>query len=142
MSGLPKKYAKMGFAKGWKAYKQIHGKKRARPGNKIKGANHMSKKGTKLNGMNLIKAGAYTAAVALPVYTSYKQLIALGQDRNTALANAGKTLVGIDWHTDELSYAVAAQAYGPVCAVLLVDWATSRLGLQRRIARVANSIIG
>lgn len=32
MAGLPKKYAKMGFKRGWREYKKIHGsKKRASP---------------------------------------------------------------------------------------------------------------
>jgi hypothetical protein len=39
MAGLPKKYAKMGFKKGWREYKKIHGKTRASPSRKRKKSN-------------------------------------------------------------------------------------------------------
>lgn len=97
----------------------------------------MSKKST---GWALVKTAVYVGAVAAPGYTAYKQLTGIGQDTKTALVNTGKAYLGLD-SAGNLSWATAAQMYTPLAVVTAGDIITSKLGIQKRFARIVNSVM-
>lgn len=145
MTGLPKKYAKMGFAKGWRAYKAS--KRAAKGSRKYTSTVPRSNSGghrMKKSGFQMVKGAAYAASLALPgiaSYQNYKTYVYNGDAKASAIA-AGKAYMGIDATTGKFSTAIAVQMYTPVAVVLAADVITSKTGLQRRIAKALNGIIG
>ena len=140
MSGLPKKYAKLGFAKGWKAYKaskKSH-KSKASPASSKPRGNRM----TKWNMFNAVKGGVYVASVAIPGYVAYNQLKGLGQDTKTALMNTGKAYLCLGWNDNKLRLDVATAMYAPLAIVTVADVITQKTGIQARFKRAINGIIG
>lgn len=143
MAGLPKKYAKMGFKKGWAAYRASKRKKsvpRAAP-KKVK---HMARnKKAKRSGRRkfstwgMMKGVLYTGAVAIPIYTAYTQFGGGAKGAEGAIKAA--CFVSPD---NKFDFARGAQIWTPVAALAVVDFATSKLPIQSRIRNGVNRLIG
>jgi hypothetical protein len=76
------------------------------------------------------KGALYVGAVAAPMYAYYEA----GGKGSAAAVNAIKAAAFIDPGTDSFSFEKGAQIWTPVAAVALVDFVTSKVGLQKRIS--------
>lgn len=149
MAGLPKKYAKMGFKKGWAAYRRSKGSRKAsrtsRPRTVKRMARRRSYRGRKrasgsrkFNPWKLMKGIVYTGAIAAPAYEGYKQL---GGGSAGAIGVA-KSMAFVDAQTNQFSLAAGAQMWTPVAAVAVVDFVTTKLPIQRIIGRGVRNLLG
>jgi hypothetical protein len=86
----------------------------------------------------LTKGIIYTGAIAAPMYGAYQQA---GGGAEGATA-AFKAAAFVDPATGNFSFSHGAQIWTPVAAVALVDFATSKIGLQKRIGQGVSGLLG
>lgn len=139
MAGLPKKYAKMGFKKGWAAFKRSRKSSRAKHTSqpaKTRGK-HMSK----FSVARAAKGAIYAASLAAPGYNAYLQAKATGMDNKAAAVATAKAYAGMNLQGN-FDMAVVAQIYTPVAVVAIGDFVTSKVGIQRRVFTALNGLMG
>lgn len=167
MAGLPKKYAKLGFKKGWAAYKKTSGyrtkavrsyektkegrrTRRAFSGLKAyrtsrpRKAKTMARRrdyGRKRGGSRkfsmwgLLKGAVYTGAIVVPIYGSYKA-------SGGGAAGAEAVMREACFH-DSAGWNLGngLKIWGPVGALAVIDFVTTKIPIQRQISRGVNRIM-
>lgn len=129
--GLPKKYAKMGFKKGWREYKKVHNKtKRSRASNPSKkGGNKMAKRSSIIpTFMKLIRLGSLAAPLAsrmLQTASNQTKLDWILQDYT------GYSLAGRDFKFDRMK-----TGWLPYIMTSLITHAIPKVnGMMKRLIR-------
>ena len=85
-----------------------------------------------------VKGVVYLGSIAAPAYANY---VAGGEGKNGVITIFQKAGF-VDPATGSFSFEAGASQWTPVAAVALVDFATSRIGLQRKVAQGVNGILG
>lgn len=149
MAGLPKKYAKMGFKKGWAAYRGSKRKKsvsRAAP-KKVK---HMARRRygkrrgsgkRKFSAWRMAKGLMYTGAIALP---AYQRFVFYDGKNNPSVGAAAvvRQFAFMNPETGAFDFAKGAEVWAPVAILAAVDFATTKLPIQRKISKGINNLLG
>ena len=96
-------------------------------------ARRKGKKGgrRKKGGFQLVKGGLYAGAIIAPLAVAYQQSGGGAEGAKNAVMAAAF----VDPTTNKFSMVHGAQIWTPVAALAVVDVVTSKVGLQRRIAR-------
>lgn len=138
--GLPKKYAKMGFKEGWRAYKASKRKRTASVSGKpkkVKGGGHrMAKKSLITQARGL----AYIAIPAVQTKFDYDALVAAGRTSSDAIKQAAGRWAGKSPSTGEFSWDVAIQQYTPIATWTVADTLLAKLGVYRKVSRLLPSM--
>lgn len=85
------------------------------------------------------KGVVYTGAIVAPMYQAYDQLSGTTADRVVGVL---KCMAFMDPTTSKFSFAHGAQVWGPLGGITLLDWGTSKLGLQRRVSSAISGLLG
>lgn len=146
MAGLPKKYAKMGFKKGWAAYRRSKSPRRARAATPKRKVRTMARRryygrrkrgGSRKHSMvSTVRGAVYVAIPALTTYSDYTALKAAGRDGPTAFKEAVVQWGGINPTTHTFSTQTVIDQYTPLLAWTVADMAASRLGVWRKMGRL------
>jgi len=91
----------------------------------------------KFSAWRMAKGVMYTGAVALPIYTAYKQ----AGGGAAGAEGAVKAAAFMD-QAGNFSLASGAQIWTPVAILAVVDFATTKLPIQQKISRGINNILG
>jgi len=94
--------------------------------------------GKKFSAWKMAKGLIYTGAIAAPMYQSYTQL----GGGATGAVGTMKNAAFVDAQTGTFSLAAGAQIWTPVAAVMLVDFVTTKIPVQRYISRGVNNLLG
>lgn len=92
----------------------------------------------KFSAWKMAKGIAYTGAVAAPLYTIY----AANGGGALGATNALKHAAFINTADGSFSLANGAYVWAPVAALGIIDFITTKVGLQRSIQRGINGLIG
>ena len=82
-----------------------------------------------------MKGALYVGAIAIPAYNAYKQTA--GGAEGAAQTAKAMCFIGVD---NKFSWEAGKQMWLPVGGLLVLDVATSKLGLQKRVARAISSV--
>jgi len=147
MAGLPKKYAKMGFKKGWAAYKKSKrspARKATRTSRPRKVKNMARRRsysrrrgGRKKTGIvGIARGGIYAAIPALTTYTDYNNLKDAGRSPGDAAQQAILSWAGISPSTKKFDTETLVGNWGPVAAWAAVDMVAGKFGVWRKMGRL------
>lgn len=127
--GLPKKYAKMGFKKGWKAYKASKGKS-SKSKSKPKASNKGGNTRVGNSGFNTQKIFKYLriGALALPAASKIMQ-----HGVNAGSLNAiAEDYTGFNMVSGTFDYRKLAKGWGPYIAAIAVTYGVPKIGSMIR----------
>jgi len=99
------------------------------------------KRSRKQSTFGLVKGVVYAGSIAGPAYTRYAALKAAGKPTGEALAKTATGFAFMDWEGN-FDAMTGAECWGPVAVLTVVDLVSSRVGLQRRIARGLSQLLG
>ena len=142
--GLPKKYAKMGFKRGWRAYKAAKGrgrtkrrkastrrprasKRRVRRTVKRKGGSM----GRRYHIAPILGLAAYPVSTALAGWQS-------GAPWDQTVSAIASGYVGYDMSTGEFRTDRMALNYGAIFAGWGISWLAGKLGLNKKLPKGIN----
>ena len=99
------------------------------------------KKGTrrKKSVFRMAKGGVYAASVALPIWQAYNQTSGTPADRGTHVL---KMMAFTNPSTGKFDATYGMQIWAPVIGIGILDIATSKLGLQKRLSRSISGLLG
>lgn len=131
MAGLPKKYAKMGFKEGWKAYKKAK-RSRSRPKSRSTrnpgGAKRMAK--GFLNAQTLMKF-VRIGALAAPAATA---ILEPGRPLDYKLKNALRMYTGFNVNDGSFDWSWLVRGWTPYLASVLATYGIPKIaGIIRRL---------
>ena len=141
--GLPKKYAKMGFKRGWAAYKRTKGKgrtkrrspRRRRPVRRRRRVAKRVKKGGSMGRRYhiapILGLAAYPVSTALAGWQS-------GAPWDQTVSAIASGYVGYDMSTGEFRTDRMALNYGAIFAGWGISWLAGKLGLNKKLPKGIN----
>lgn len=142
--GLPKKYAKMGFKKGWAAYKRTKGKTRTkrrtatkrRPVRRKRRLQTKQKKGGRSMG-KAFHIAPNLGLIAYPLSTAIAGFQG-GVPWDQTVSAIASGYVGYDMSTGEFRTDRMMMNYGAIFAGFIVSWLASKTGVNKKLYKGVN----
>ena len=89
----------------------------------------------------MVKGMVYAVAIGAPGVVQYGNFKKRGDTTMNAVAHTLGSYASINSNTNKPDLEVAKQMWAPTAAVTVVDWGTSKLGIQKYPMRAINKIL-